>query len=516
MNLLDLFIKNKFLKLLGFLREELEKNVVNDTIKLNLLHDPEAEILKELSIDTITLSIANESTQTVDLFRNNIIQTHYLQDGIIYFDYPLSKYKPFENNGDFKNVIDFLFILRRKKQNFSSSKPEYYEWLEPKPETPKDGNEILNCVNENDVNLKAQIFEPGKLLFNFICYKYWLELFSSQVDPNDNIYKVDLAAEHLIYLDYTNIEDIKNELENFSCYKEGRPCNHVKSFATIKLKVCQLENCQTYINIRPKIDEFEKNFYSFHKKNDSIDKLFNIEKKYGNTVDVKKLFFKVFDEIIPKKTKHSRIAHKSLAAYLAKETQKVKLNSARQKLKEKAFNYFEQIAGSNANLPELTKFIKNIKFSIPLLYLQYVYSGYQPIHLIWMPLWEENVSDVSPNDPLFVFRKFPLMSLITVRATDKNISNVKDALDLNKINIVIQGIYLNLIRDYYYGHLKEQRNIELHKHATRAAISQVMARNMSHNIGSHVLSNMVTVFSVQTNYSKTPDQYNSKFMFLYE
>jgi len=55
----------------------------------------------------------------------------------------------------------------------------------------------------------------------------------------------------------------------------------------------------------------------------------------------------------------------------------------------------------------------------------------------------------------------------------------------------------------------------LNKHATRAAISQVMARNMSHNIGSHVLSNMVTEDSVKENFTRTTEPYISLFNSLY-
>jgi hypothetical protein len=50
---------------------------------------------------------------------------------------------------------------------------------------------------------------------------------------------------------------------------------------------------------------------------------------------------------------------------------------------------------------------------------------------------------------------------------------------------------------------------ENEKHATHAAISQVMARNMSHNIGSHVLSNMVTEVSVESHFPKK--QYKSSY-----
>lgn len=62
---------------------------------------------------------------------------------------------------------------------------------------------------------------------------------------------------------------------------------------------------------------------------------------------------------------------------------------------------------------------------------------------------------------------------------------------------------------------RKEIEVEKDKQATRAAISQVMARNMSHNIGSHVLSNMVTEVSVKKNYTKNSEQYISLFNSLY-
>ena len=44
---------------------------------------------------------------------------------------------------------------------------------------------------------------------------------------------------------------------------------------------------------------------------------------------------------------------------------------------------------------------------------------------------------------------------------------------------------------------RKEAEIEKEKHATRAAISQVMARNMSHNIGSHVLSKLLTKSTIE-------------------
>lgn len=66
---------------------------------------------------------------------------------------------------------------------------------------------------------------------------------------------------------------------------------------------------------------------------------------------------------------------------------------------------------------------------------------------------------------------------------------------------------VNLIEDIF------QQN-EVKKHAVRAAISQVMARNMSHNIGSHVLSKMVGIDSAKHKFPLN-NQYKSSFKNIY-
>ncbi|MBK9352805.1 MAG: hypothetical protein IPN09_02165 [Bacteroidetes bacterium] len=50
----------------------------------------------------------------------------------------------------------------------------------------------------------------------------------------------------------------------------------------------------------------------------------------------------------------------------------------------------------------------------------------------------------------------------------------------------------NEVKQIYYKGIVARNIKEIEKQATRSAISQVMARNMSHNIGSHVLSRLVT------------------------
>lgn len=54
----------------------------------------------------------------------------------------------------------------------------------------------------------------------------------------------------------------------------------------------------------------------------------------------------------------------------------------------------------------------------------------------------------------------------------------------------LQSITNKRIQDALYKLTLDLFNLEIYRQATRAAISQVMARNMSHNIGSHVLSRM--------------------------
>ena len=55
--------------------------------------------------------------------------------------------------------------------------------------------------------------------------------------------------------------------------------------------------------------------------------------------------------------------------------------------------------------------------------------------------------------------------------------------DLDKIYSVLSAIYMPLIEKEFFDSIK--------KHALRSAMSAIMARNMSHNIGSHVFSDLV-------------------------
>lgn len=57
--------------------------------------------------------------------------------------------------------------------------------------------------------------------------------------------------------------------------------------------------------------------------------------------------------------------------------------------------------------------------------------------------------------------------------------------------------YSSIINEQISLILSEFKGKEAEKQATRAAISQVMARNMSHNIGSHVLSRLITETAVK-------------------
>lgn len=58
-------------------------------------------------------------------------------------------------------------------------------------------------------------------------------------------------------------------------------------------------------------------------------------------------------------------------------------------------------------------------------------------------------------------------------------------------------IGFNEVKEIYYKGIEANHKREIERQSTRAAISQVMARNMSHNIGSHVLSRLVTDQSLE-------------------
>lgn len=88
------------------------------------------------------------------------------------------------------------------------------------------------------------------------------------------------------------------------------------------------------------------------------------------------------------------------------------------------------------------------------------------------------------------------------------ISYIKELHDLS------QSICSPIMDEYFEKeHRKKTDAIKIH--ATRAAVSQVMARNMSHNIGSHVLSKMVSTQAAQEMFPFN-EQYESSFQYIYK
>ena len=77
-----------------------------------------------------------------------------------------------------------------------------------------------------------------------------------------------------------------------------------------------------------------------------------------------------------------------------------------------------------------------------------------------------------------------------------------------------QSVCLPIIDEYFEK--EHKKNIDaINVHATRAAVSQVMARNMSHNIGSHVLSKMVGIKEAKDKFP-LKGQYISSFDYVYD
>ncbi len=85
-----------------------------------------------------------------------------------------------------------------------------------------------------------------------------------------------------------------------------------------------------------------------------------------------------------------------------------------------------------------------------------------------------------------------------------NISYIGESpLKDNKFSEIIKGKYSLIEAILHENEVKLQ--------ATRAAISQVMARNMSHNIGSHVLAKMITKDAVKVNFQWNKKKYHPIF-----
>lgn len=77
---------------------------------------------------------------------------------------------------------------------------------------------------------------------------------------------------------------------------------------------------------------------------------------------------------------------------------------------------------------------------------------------------------------------FSVFLLLNHRVPTRKIENIHQLID----------DFLLAVSSTKAGELFQEKEVEILKQATRAAISQVMARNMSHNIGSHVMNKLVS------------------------
>lgn len=113
--------------------------------------------------------------------------------------------------------------------------------------------------------------------------------------------------------------------------------------------------------------------------------------------------------------------------------------------------------------------------------------------------------------------------ILNIDITDKLLKDSEFFKNINKDDFYkwkfkydLFEILYSFANDYGVGIITKSLNEALNKQSIRSAISQVMARNMSHNIGSHVLSRMVNVDSIRkfinathssTSKSPTENQY---------
>lgn len=78
---------------------------------------------------------------------------------------------------------------------------------------------------------------------------------------------------------------------------------------------------------------------------------------------------------------------------------------------------------------------------------------------------------------------------------------------INVLQIFIHSLSKIETNNIYYNSIIKHSKDILQSQATRAAISQVMARNMSHNIGSHVMSKFKDIKDFNFDYNSNDNQY---------
>lgn len=154
----------------------------------------------------------------------------------------------------------------------------------------------------------------------------------------------------------------------------------------------------------------------------------------------------------------------------------------------------DRVRLKNLNLDEVRKFWE--EWNEVLKNKKYGYSSLWTYILIR----KENIKEDDKNDEGFISSAFVVFDGCLESSTEEH---------------KLQSITNKRVQDALYRLTLDLFNLEIYSQATRAAISQVMARNMSHNIGSHVLSKFKDKTDLQ-NFNSLAQYIGENYAYLYK
>lgn len=381
-----------------------------------------------------------------------------------------------EGFGEYDNFINFLYYIGRGN---SIKYPEYLNRIKEKKQNPFE-----NIIQQNARQKYETLhISAGEIILFTILWRYLIgEILKPTIDvfinfftPNsteelENPFEKDANEYHLI----EKLKDIKNQV---SKNQVEQNILHAWSAFLKRLKENSsiadefgLNNNNN--NNKERNKEALEEYVNFLFKDDKI----NINNCQDNQFikDVLILFVNKFRGAI---TAHS-------------ETLKILHEKARVPIMP---FYFLMLGDKEKNLKE--------QYVFPLLHTfskentMYPYTNdqgnkdYEPavIHAMWVVKPIKDINNTSKQP--WYSGKYSFTSYI------------------ERLHLISQSVCKPIIDEYFEK--EHKKNISsINYQATRAAISQVMARNMSHNIGSHVLSKMVDVKDIKND---STTQYKSSF-----
>ncbi len=499
----------------------------------------------DLGIDTAAVTIANVADNKLLVLKNYQLQyklqREYIGD-IQFPEFAYSRKNLIDENA--KYLVDYLYLNLRKHQSLDKYPPEYYKYL-----TTSHVSEIFheNLTLNNLLKINNIVYiEAGEILFFLYASRfYFREALKEFVNDPERITRPDLdILSFLRYLAYeiktdhypqlvksydellNRIENLEKEIEDEKAKGncDGQKEDLLKILVSIQDAFCSLPTLIYDTNGFDPVTEHEflgleaspkmspntivlDNFIRYHSDSGSPFSLYSQEtnnpyKLHNVLKNIIEIYFG---------TKGCKTALDSLNLVHSKANYPIPLYYYQMAF-DKHHHCFDvmfiplcitnktildhlkvinQDNFSESNLSESDKSVLNTKIvvfgSFSLKPIEHLYPGTSCNYTM---LYE---NDFRANECTNVkiprcIKKFKCRKDFYPYKEDSISDEFKSR--ILKIQLIYRVLFEPIIDKVFYNQIILKQLNSIKEKATKAAISQVMARNMSHNIGSHVMNKL--------------------------